>query len=451
MDGDKIMKREIDMTSGSLLGKIIVYTIPVILSGVLQLLFNAVDMIVVGNFAGNEALAAVGSTSSLTNLLINLFIGVSVGANVLTAHCIGARLEDETNRVVHTAIMTSIVSGLFLAVFGFFTVRPLLHMMGTPDEVIGLSTLYMRIYFAGMPVIMVYNFGSAILRALGDTQSPLYYLTLAGVLNLVMNLFFVIALHMSVAGVALATVLSQAVSAGLIIRYLMRVQGGCHLELSKLKIHGQVLLKMMRIGLPAGIQSCLFSFSNVLIQSSINLFGASAMAGSAASSSIEGFVYTSMNAFHQTTLNFTGQNAGARKYDRIPKILNTCFILVTAVGAVFGGAVYALRYPLLRIYSSDAQVVEFGIMRATIIILTYFLCGQMEVIVGALRGLGYAIMPMIVSLLGACAFRVVWIATVFQWHKTLQVLYVSYPISWIVTTLVHCTCFLIVFRKYKKM
>ena len=444
------MKREVDMTSGPLTGKIIVYTIPIILSGVLQLLFNAVDMIVVGNFAGKAALAAVGSTSSLTNLLINLFIGVSVGANVLTAHCIGAKVEYETNRVVHTAIMTSIVSGVFLAVFGFFTVKPLLHLMGTPDEVLPLSTLYMRIYFAGMPVIMIYNFGSAILRAIGDTRSPLYYLTLAGVLNLLMNLFFVIVLHMSVAGVALATVLSQVVSAGLIIRYLVRIKGGCHLELQKLKIHGRVLVKMMRIGLPAGIQSCLFSFSNVLIQSSINLFGASAMAGSAAASSIEGFVYTSMNAFHQTTLNFTGQNAGAQKYDRIPQILGTCFLLVTLVGAAFGGVVYSMRYPLLRIYSSDMKVVEHGIARATIIILTYFLCGQMEVIVGALRGLGYAIMPMIVSLLGACVFRIVWIATVFQWHKSLTILYLSYPISWIVTTLVHCICFAIVFRKYRK-
>ena len=453
MSNEKSAKRnkyEMDMCNGPLLGKIIVFAIPVMLSGILQLLFNAADIVVVGRFAGNEALAAVGSTSSLINLLVNLFIGLSVGTNVLVARFYGAGLKRELNEVVHTAIATAIVSGAILVVIGCALAGPALRLMGTPDDVINLAALYMRIYFCGMPVMMVYNFGSAVLRAVGDTKRPLYYLLIAGVINVVLNLIFVIIFHMSVAGVALATVISQTVSAILVLRCLIKTESDYQLRLRELRIIPDKLIKMTQIGVPAGLQGALFSISNVLIQSSVNSFGSIAMAGNAAGSNLEGFVYTSMNSMYQTAISFTGQNYGAMKYDRIKKILAICLGMVVVIGVVMGHGMYFFADKLLLLYSTDPEVIEVGVMRMGIILTFYFICGMMDVMVGMMRGMGYSIAPMLVSLSGACLFRVVWIYTIFREIRTLQCLYWSYPISWTLTFAVHFICFWVVYRKLLK-
>ena len=443
-------KYEIDMCNGPLLGKMLVFYVPLMLSGILQLLFNAADIIVVGRFAGDEALAAVGSTGSLINLLVNVFIGLSVGTNVLVAGYYGAKKEKELSDMVHTAVMTSIVSGVILVFLGLFLAKPALHIMATPDNVIKQATLYMQIYFVGMPAMMAYNFGSAVLRAIGDTKRPLYYLLIAGVINVVLNLIFVIVFHMGVAGVATATVISQVVSAILVLRCLMLSDSDYKLNLKELRIVPDKLLKMVQIGVPAGLQGALFSISNVLIQSSVNSFGSVAMAGNTAASNIEGFVYTAMNAFHQTAISFTGQNYGAQKYKRIGKILLICQILVIVVGGVMGNVVYLFADKLLLLYSTDPQVIAYGVLRLGIIATLYFACGMMDVMVGSLRGMGYSIMPMLVSLAGACLFRVVWIYTIFWQIPTLECLYWSYPISWALTFAVHLVCFLIVYMKLLK-
>ncbi|MCI9435665.1 MAG: MATE family efflux transporter [Lachnospiraceae bacterium] len=435
------------MCNGPLLGKIMVFYIPLMLSGILQLLFNAADIVVVGRFAGNEALAAVGSTSSLTNLIVNLFIGLSVGANVLVARFYGAGQEGELKEMVQTAIATALAGGVILVFLGFFLSRPALEWMGTPEDVIAHSVLYMRIYFAGMPFMMVYNFGSAVLRAVGDTKRPLYYLLIAGVVNVVLNLIFVIAFSMGVAGVAAATVISQGISAALVVRCLILTDSAYRLVLQGIKIVPDKLLKMIQIGVPAGMQGALFSVSNVLIQSSVNSFGSTAMAGNTAGSNIEGFVYTAMNAFHQAAISFSGQNYGARKYKRILRVLLICEGMVVVVGAVMGNVAYFFGGTLLQLYTTDPAVIEYGILRMSIICVPYFLCGIMDVAVGVLRGMGYAIMPMLVSLTGACLFRVVWIYTIFQSIRTLECLYYSYPISWTLTFLVHFVCFAVVYKK----
>ena len=438
---------EMDMCSGPILGKVLVFALPLMLSGVLQLLFNAADVIVVGRFAGSQSLAAVGSTSSLINLLINLFIGLSVGVNVLVAKYYGAKDEKEVSLTVHTAITTSLISGFLLIAVGVGASRPLLLMMGTPEDVIEKSVLYMRIYFAGMPVVMLYNFGSAILRAIGDTKRPLYYLLAAGVVNVILNLFFVISLNMDVAGVALATVISQCISAGLIIRCLAKSEGGLRLHLKKLRIDKRKLGQITWIGLPAGMQGAIFSISNVLIQSSVNSFGSTVMAGNTAASNIEGFVYTAMNAVYQSNLSFTSQNVGGKKFGRLNKILFVCLGVVTATGMLLGfGAIGGAR-GLLGIYSSDPEVISYGMKRLLIICSTYFICGWMDTVVGSLRGMGYSMLPMVVSLTGACLFRVVWIFTVFSRFHSLTVLYISYPISWIITVAAHLLCY---FRLRKK-
>ena len=450
MEKQSSKKYEIDMCNGPLLGKILVFYVPLMLSGILQLLFNAADIVVVGRFAGNEALAAVGSTGSLTNLIVNLFIGLSVGANVLVARFYGAGQEGELKEMVQTAVATAVAGGVILVFLGFFVSGPALRLMGTPDDVISHSVLYMRIYFCGMPFMMVYNFGSAVLRAVGDTRRPLYYLLAAGVVNVLLNLFFVITLSMGVAGFAAATVISQAISAGLIVRCLILTDSAYRLELKGIRIAGDKLVKMVQIGIPAGMQGALFSISNVLIQSSVNSFGSVAMAGNTAGSNIEGFVYTAMNAFHQAAISFCGQNYGARKYKRMGKVLLICELLVVAVGALMGNAVYFGGGTLLRLYSTDAEVIRYGILRMGYICTLYFLCGMMDVAVGVLRGMGYAIMPMLVSLTGACLLRVVWIYTVFQEYHTLECLYLSYPISWGLTFAVHMVCFAIVYRRLLK-
>ncbi len=450
MDTKAKKKYEIDMCNGPMLGKILFFSIPVILSGILQLLFNAADIVVVGRFAGNEALAAVGSTSSLINLMTNLFIGLSVGANVLVARYYGAGQKKELSEMVHTAILTSVVSGIVLVFIGMALAEPALRLMDTPEDCIQQAILYIRIYFIGMPVSMLYNFGSAILRAVGDTKRPLYYLSVAGIINVILNLIFVILFHLNVAGVAIATVISQAVSAALVVRCLILTDSDYRLVPGELRIVKDKLRKMVQIGLPAGLQGSLFSISNVLIQSSVNSFGSVAMAGNAAAGNLEGFVYTAMNSMSQTAISFTGQNYGASKFKRIGKVTFQCLVIVMCIGLVMGNAVYLFAGGLLRLYSTDASVITYGILRLSVICTTYCLCGMMDVMVGVMRGMGHSVVPMLVSLTGACLFRVVWIYTVFRMQHTLFCLYLSYPISWAVTFLAHLLCFSCIYFKLIK-
>lgn len=440
-------KYEIDMVNGPLFTKIIIFAIPLMLSGILQLLFNAADIIVVGRFTGSHALAAVGSTSSLINLLVNLFIGISIGANVLVGKYYGARDYKNVSETVHTAIYIALWGGFLMIFAGIFLAKPLLELMGTPFDVIDLSVLYMRIYFLGMPAFMVYNFGAAILRAVGDTKRPLYFLTAAGIVNVILNLVFVIIFHMGVAGVAIATTVSQYMSAGFIVLCLAGSDGALRLTRKELKFHKDKLLAMLKIGLPAGLQGMIFNISNVLIQSSVNSFGSIVMAGNTAASNIEGFVYTSMNSIYQTSLSFTSQNMGAKNYKRVNQIFFQCLAIVTLVGVVLGVGAYIFGHPLLSIYSSSEEVISYGLIRLSIVCASYFLCGLMDVMVGSLRGMGYSIMPMLVSLSGACLFRIIWIFTVFQAEHTLLSLYISYPISWILTAGTHFICYMIVKRK----
>ncbi len=438
---------EIDMCEGPLLGKMLKFYFPLMASSMLQLIFNAADVIVVGRFAGSHALAAVGSTSALINLLTNLFIGLSVGANVMVARYYGAKQDDELSDMVHTAMMTALISGALLAAVGLSMSGVLLTMMGTTKDALPLAVLYMRIYFCGMPFMMLYNFGAAVLRAIGDTKRPMVFLLIAGIINFILNLIFVIVFKMSVAGVALATIIAQGISAFLILRCLFNASGAYKLILKKLHINKEKFLKMIGIGLPAGIQGILFSISNVLIQSSVNTFDTIAVAGNTTGQNLEGFVYMAMNAFTQTALSFSGQNFGARKYKRIVKVLGIALVCVSIVGLVMGNLAVLFGKPLLSLYSDDPEVIKFGVLRITYICTLYFLCGTMDVSSGVMRGMGYSILPTIVSLTGACLFRIIWIFTVFKSIHSLPSLYVSYPISWFMTTAVHLICFLIVYKR----
>lgn len=441
---------EMDMCHGPILEKLLIFTFPLMLSGIFQLLFNAADIIVVGKFAGSHALAAVGSTSALITLFVNVFIGFSIGANVMVARYFGAKDERNVQETVHTAILLAAISGFVLIAAGFFLSRPVLNLMGTPADVIDHAVLYIRIYFVGMPAMLIYNFGSAILRAIGDTRRPLYFLIISGVINVIFNLFFVIVLHMGVAGVALATVISQIISAILILRCLAKSDSIYRLELKKLRLYKSKVIYMIRIGLPAGLQGSVFSLSNVLIQSSINSFGSIAMAGSTAAGNIEGFIYTSMNAVYQSALSFVSQNVGGGQKERIPKITAQCLMVVVAIGLVMGNAATIFGTPLLGIYSSDPEVIKFGLERMNVVGRLYFVCGIMDVLVGVLRGLGYAILPMFVSMIGACGLRVVWLFTIFQLSPTMFTLFMSYPVTWGITAIAHFICLMLVWRRMKQ-
>lgn len=452
MSRRRMKNYKMDMCNGPILSKMLSFALPLMCSSVLQLLFNAADIIVVGRFAGDNSLAAVGSNTALIGLVTNLFLGLSIGANVLTAKYYGAKDKKSLSSTVHTSILISIISGIILTVIGVVGARKILVMMQTPDEVLDLAATYLRIYFLGMIPTMLYDFGSAILRGVGDTKRPLYYLMLAGVVNIVLNLFFVIVLKLDVAGVAIATVISQSISACLIILCLNHEEGGIHLNLRKLAIDKGIFLETLRIGLPAGFQGVLFSISNVIIQSSVNSFGATVMAGNSAAANVEQFVYFAMNAFYQSTISFTSQNYGAGKHKRIYKILLVGQACVTTVGVVFGNLAYIFGGTLLKMYTSSDAVIAAGVVRLGIVSKTYALCGIMDVMVGALRGIGYSIMPMIISLIGACVFRIVWLATVFRIDKyhTVQIVYDSYPISWIITTAVLVGCFMCAMKRVIK-
>lgn len=440
-------KYEKDLTSGCIWKKILLFALPLMLSSVLQLLYNACDIVVIGRFRDHTALSAISSTSSLINLITNLFIGLSVGSNIIMAKCYGQNDKDKAQKVVSTSIIISLISGVILAIFGVVFAKQLLLLMGSPSDVIDLATIYLQIFFVGMPFNLLYNFGSSILRASGDTKRPLYFLLISGLFNVGANLLFVIVFNMSTDGVALATIISQFISAILILITLLKEKGFCHLSLKELKIDKNVLLEIAKVGLPAGLQGTIFSISNVIIQSSVNFFGSYVMAGNGAAANLEGFIYVCMNAFYQASITFTSQNYGAKKYDNIPKILKYNLYLVVLFGGILGITAYLSSGFLLNIYTTDPDVIKIGTIRMGIICVPYFLCGMMDVVVGSLRGLGKSTTPMIVSLLGVCGLRILWIFTIFRSNMNLGLLYVSYPISWIITFMILIICFVYLYKK----
>lgn len=443
MMSSKTKQYEMDMCSGPILRKMLMFALPLMLSSILQLLFNAADIVVVGKFAGDNSLAAVGSNTALINLLTNLFIGLSIGANVVAARHYGAKAWDDLRRTVHTAMLLSMLSGALLLVLGVIGAEQMLIWMQTPEEVLPLATVYLRIYFLGMISTMVYNFGSALLRAVGDTKRPLYFLLCAGIINVILNLLFVIGFQMDVMGVAIATVISETVSALLVLRCLVKEKGGIHLELRAMRIDRKKMLQILRIGLPAGFQGVVFALSNVVIQSSVNIFGNIVVAGNSAAANLEGFVYMAMNAFYQTTLSFVSQNYGAGEQKRINRIVLLGEACVIVTGTLLGNMVVFFGNDLLQIYSNNPEVIAAGMVRLHYISMIYALCGIMDVMVGALRGIGYSIMPMIVSIVGVCVLRLIWLATVFQipeFHK-IETVYLSYLVTWILTSLVYIVFF----------
>lgn len=442
--------RSVDMLNGTILSPLIRYSIPIMLSGLLQLMFNAADIAVVGRFAGDTALAAVGSNGSLTSLIVNLFIGLSVGANVVSARACGAQDFKKISRAVHTSMLLALICGAGLTVVGIMFAPMFLRWMGSPDGVIELATVYLRIYFCGMIPSMVYNFGSAILRSTGDTRRPLIYLTIAGVTNVLLNLLFVVGFHMDVAGVAWATVISQCVSAALVVICLMRSQGAIRFTPRQMRMYGDVFRDIIRIGLPAGVQSMTFSVSNVMIQSTINSFGETAVAGNAAAANLDCFVNMMMNAFYQSCITFVGQNYGAKQYGRIWKILRTALGCVLVIGVAGGLGVWYFGDKLLYIYTTSPEVVTAGLVRLTWVGLPYVFCGLNDSVVGALRGMGYSLSSMIMSIVGICGVRLLWVFTFCRMEpycNFVNTVYVSYPISWVVTLAMQSVCFVIALRK----
>ena len=452
------MKRshEIDMTTGPIFSKILMFVLPLMASGILQLLFNAADVIVVGKFAGSLALAAVGSNGPLINLFVNVFIGISTGANVLVARFYGSHDYDDLSRCVHSAIAISGILGILVAILGFFLSTPMLALMNTDPQVLPLASLYLKIYFLGIPATLVYNFGAAILRAVGDTERPLRFLIISGIINVVLNLILVIVFRLDVAGVGIATAVSQYVSAFLVLRCLMHSDGHYQLKPKEIRFYKDMILRILQIGFPAGLQSSIFSLSNVLIQSSINSFGYITMAANSAAGNIDGFIYISVNAVHHAGLSFTSQNYGAKQFDRIKRIFFLCGITVFSIGLIMGSLFNLLGPQLLSLYVSTsdpnyAAVVSTGLVRMRIVGMSYCLCGLMDTCTGLLRGLGKSWTPLIISTLGACVFRVVWIYTVFAVFRTLNVLYLSYPISWTITPIVQIIVLIYTFKKRCKI
>lgn len=440
-------KYEIDMCNGTLMDKLISFSLPLMLSGILQLLFNAVDIIVVGRFTGSQALAAVGSTTALINIFTNLFIGISLGANVLAARFYASGKEKEMSETVHTSITLALISGLVMALAGVLLARFALNLMGTPNDVIDQSVLYMRIYFLGMPFFMLYNYGAAILRAVGDTKRPLFFLVISGMTNAVLNLVLVIVFHMGVAGVAIGTIVSQLISSILVLRCLYTSNTSYRLYFSKLGIKTQYLKQIFQVGIPAGIQSTVINLSNALLQSSVNSFGSVAMAGYTAANNIFGFLYMSVNAVTQSCMSFTSQNYGVKKLKRMDRVLLDCMILSVGVTLTLGCGAYFFGPELLKIYTSDADVIRCGVEVLAFTTVPYFCCGIMDLLPGALRGMGYSGVPMILSIIGTVGTRIVWVFGLFPAHRSLSFLFISYPVSWILTILMQAVCFCFV-RKH---
>ena len=438
------------MCNGSIMDKLISFSLPLMISGMLQLMFNAVDIVVVGRFTGSSALAAVGSTTALIAVFTNLFIGISLGANVLAAQFYATDREKEMSETVHTSILFALLSGLVMAVVGLLMAKPALEIMGTPDNVIVQSVLYMRIYFMGMPFFMIYNYGAAILRAIGDTKRPLIFLIVAGVTNAVLNLFLVIVFHLGVAGVAIATIISQFISCVLVIRCLYKSEGSYQFRFSKLQIKSVYLKQIFQVGVPAGIQSTVINISNALLQSSVNSFGSVAMAGYTAANNIFGFLYVSVNSVTQACMSFTSQNYGVRKLKRMDRVLVDCMILTVIVGVVLGGGAYLFGPELLHIYTEQNNVIRCGVEILSYTTVTYFLCGLMDLFPGALRGMGYSTVPMLLSIIGTVGVRILWIFVLFPRHRTLGFLFISYPVSWLATIVMQVICFYFVRKKVHK-
>ena len=439
-------KYEIDMCNGTIMDKLITFAFPLMLSGVLQLMFNAVDIIVVGRFSGSSSLAAVGSTTALINVFTNLFIGISLGANVLAARFFATGREKEMSETVHTSITFALISGIVMAIIGQICAKGALELMGTPEDVIGLSTLYMRIYFLGMPFFMLYNYGAAILRAVGDTKRPLYFLVISGVINAVLNMALVIVFDLGVAGVAIATVFSQMISCVLVLICLARTDASYRLYISKLGVKQEYLEQIFRVGIPAGIQSTVINFSNALLQSSVNSFGSTAMAGYTAANNILGFLYMSINSVTQACMSFTSQNYGVGKYKRMDRVLLDCLILSVSVALLLGCGAYIFGTQILQIYTDDAQVIQCGLEILSITTVPYFLCGIMDLFPGALRGMGYSAVPMILSIIGTVGTRILWIFVFFPQYRSLYFLFISYPGSWLATIVMQVICFIVVRR-----
>ena len=439
-------KYEIDMCNGTIMDKLITFAFPLMLSGVLQLMFNAVDIIVVGRFSGSSSLAAVGSTTALINVFTNLFIGISLGANVLAARFFATGREKEMSETVHTSITFALISGIVMAIIGQICAKGALELMGTPEDVIGLSTLYMRIYFLGMPFFMLYNYGAAILRAVGDTKRPLYFLVISGVINAVLNMALVIVFDMGVAGVAIATVFSQMISCVLVLICLAKTDASYRLYISKLGMKQEYLEQIFRVGIPAGIQSTVINFSNALLQSSVNSFGSTAMAGYTAANNILGFLYMSINSVTQACMSFTSQNYGVGKYKRMDRVLLDCLILSVSVALLLGCGAYIFGTQILQIYTDDAQVIQCGLEILSITTVPYFLCGIMDLFPGALRGMGYSAVPMILSIIGTVGTRILWIFVFFPQYRSLYFLFISYPGSWLATIVMQVICFIVVRR-----
>ena len=445
--GIKRSKYEIDMCNGTIMDKLISFALPLMLSGVLQLMFNAVDIIVVGRFTGSQALAAVGSTSALINIFTNLFIGISLGSNVLAARFYAAGKSKEMSETVHTSITIALISGIIMAFVGAIFAKGALELMDTPDDVIDQSVLYMRIYFMGMPFFMLYNYGAAILRAVGDTKRPLLFLIISGITNAVLNLILVIVFGLGVAGVAIATVIAQLISCVLVLTCLCRSQSSYRLYFNKLGIRRDYMVQIFKVGVPAGIQSVVINFSNALLQSSVNSFGSTAMAGYTAANNLLGFLYVSINSVTQACMSFTSQNLGVGKFKRMDRVLIDCIILSVAVSIVMGSSFYIFGRQLIGIYTSDAEVVKCGMEILAYTTLTYFLCGLMDLIPGALRGMGYSAVPMVLSVIGTVGTRVFWIFGIFPYYRSLGILFVSYPASWGLTIVLQAACFYFVRKR----
>ena len=443
-------KYEIDMRNGTIMDKLISFALPLMISGMLQLMFNAVDIIVVGRFTGSQALAAVGSTTALICTFTNLFIGVSLGANVLAARFYASGKTKEMSETVHTAILLALISGIAMSIIGILCARESLVLIATPDDIIGQAALYLRIYFLGMPFFMLYNYGAAILRAVGDTKRPLMYLIAAGTANAVLDLILVIIFKMGVAGVAIGTITSQFISCILVIRCLCKTDAIYKLYISKLRIKKYYLIQILKVGLPAGIQSTVINFSNVLLQSSVNSFGEIAMAGYTAANNILGFLYVSVNSVTQACMSFTSQNYGVRKFKRMDKVLVDCAILSIIVSVVIGGGSYLLGHQILGIYTKQEDVIQCGMEILSISTIPYFLCGLMDMIPGSMRGVGYSAVPMLLSIIGTVGTRLVWIYGVFPEHRSLYVLFMSYPVSWGLTIVMQAICLVFVRRKIRK-
>ena len=432
------------MVNGSIMDKMISFALPLMLSGILQLLFNAVDIIVVGRFSGSQSLAAVGSTSSLINMLTNLFIGISLGANVLAARFYAAGKHKEMSETVHTAIATAFVSGVIMIFAGILLSRPALELMDTPSDVIELSTLYIRIYFLGMPFFMLYNYGAAILRAVGDTKRPLIFLVISGVVNACLNMLLVIVFHLDVAGVAIATVISQVISCVLVIGCLYKTDAVYRLRFKKLRINRKYLVQIFRIGIPAGLQSTLISFSNVLLQSSVNSFGSIAMAGYTAANNILSFLYMAANAVTQACMSFTSQNFGARKPKRMDRVIIDGMILQFIICLILGTLAYVFGSQISSIYTDNSDVIKCSVEILALTTIPYFLCGIMDAWPGIIRGMGRSTVPMILCIIGTVGVRILWIFFFFPHHRTLRYLFISYPVSWIATIIMQLAYFFII-------